>query len=241
MLLSIITVSYNSAETIRRCIASVVPQLMDEIEYIVYDGKSTDGTHQVLSEYEERQQIKWIRCMDAGIYDAMNKAVAEALGKYVCFVNSDDYLEKNALSTFVHNIKTSENADLLVHGSFIVTDGTRVKRPIVSRWPIWLKMPYDHQATLVKKTFFVNSGGYSLKYGLISDYEFFLRNVKRASIKLHTQYTNNLVRGGRSDFSKSAQHLNLALIDNGFNICIRALALAARKAIQLINVWRGLL
>ena len=238
MLLSVITVSFNSVDTIKRCLESIVPFITDEIEYIVYDGKSVDGTHLILNEYSQNEKIKWMRYSDDGIYDAMNKAVSAASGLYVCFVNSDDYLEHSALNTFVRNIKASKNEQLLVHGAYIINNNVTKRRPIKSRLPIWLKMPFDHQATLVERDFFIKSGGYKKEYGLVADYEFFLRHQKVVKIKLHQQYTNNLVRGGRSNLSKSSLHINLALKDNGFNFFTRSAAILGRKIILLASNLR---
>lgn len=217
---------------------SIVPFLTDEMEYIVFDGKSFDCTHSILDRYSKSGKIRWVKCLDNGIYDAMNQAVKVALGKYICFVNSDDFLEYGALSTFLRNIKKSENEKLLVHGAYIINNMAKKKRPIQSKLPIWLKMPFDHQATLVQKEFFLKSGGYKKEYGLVADYEFFLRHHDVVKFKLHQQYTNNLVRGGRSNLAVSFCNINLALRDNGFNIFVRTLALIGRSFIYVASKLR---
>ena len=101
-LISIITVSYNSASTIRRTIESVLMQTYDAVEYIIVDGKSDDGTVQIAREYEMAMKqrgyfYKIISEADKGIYDAMNKGIDAAQGELIGIINSDDWYERDAL------------------------------------------------------------------------------------------------------------------------------------------------
>lgn len=103
-LISIITVSYNSEQTIRDTIESVLNQTYDRIEYRIVDGASSDQTVQIAESYRERFAEKGISYQivsepDQGIYDAMNKGIRLAAGELVGLINSDDWYEKDALES----------------------------------------------------------------------------------------------------------------------------------------------
>lgn len=89
--ISIITVSYNAAKTIEQTIQSVVNQTYDNIEYIIIDGGSTDGTVDIIKKYEDKIAY-WVSEPDKGIYDAMNKGILKASGEYIYFLGADDWL-----------------------------------------------------------------------------------------------------------------------------------------------------
>ena len=89
MKITIITASYNSVETIEDCIKSVLNQIYSNIEHIVIDGGSTDGTLDVIKKYKDKI-TKWISEPDKGIYDAMNKGIKLATGDIIGIFNSDD-------------------------------------------------------------------------------------------------------------------------------------------------------
>lgn len=87
--ISVVTVSYNAADTIEETIRSVVNQTYDNIEYIIIDGGSTDGTVDIIKKYAGRIAY-WVSEPDRGIYDAMNKGIAVATGDYINFMNAGD-------------------------------------------------------------------------------------------------------------------------------------------------------
>ena len=94
--LSIITITLNNFETIEQTIKSVLDQNYSNLEYIVIDGGSTDGTLKILEKYKSK--FKYFKSSpDKGIYDAMNKGVAQASGDLIGFVNGGDFIYKNTL------------------------------------------------------------------------------------------------------------------------------------------------
>jgi len=99
ILVSIITPCLNSKKTIRKTIESVINQTYKNIEYIIVDGESTDGTIEIINEYREKYKdcIKFISEKDNGIYDAMNKGIKLCSGSLIGIINSDDYYETNAV------------------------------------------------------------------------------------------------------------------------------------------------
>ena len=98
---SIITVSYNRENTIERTLKSILSQSYQDYEYIVIDGASKDGTVEIIKRYEPlfQRRMKWVSEPDKGIYDAMNKGIMLATGAIVGLVNSDDWLEFDALES----------------------------------------------------------------------------------------------------------------------------------------------
>lgn len=110
ILVSIVTVSYNSEKTIRRTIESVLEQTYQYMEYIIIDGESTDNTVSIAEEYAVRFQEKGIKYSifsepDYGIYDAMNKGISKALGELIGIINSDDWYEIQTVATIVQKYK----------------------------------------------------------------------------------------------------------------------------------------
>ncbi|MDE6695422.1 MAG: glycosyltransferase [Muribaculaceae bacterium] len=98
-LFSIITVSFNSEKTIERTIKSILNQTDQDFEYLIIDGGSSDGTLDIIKKFEGQfgEKLRWISEPDFGIYNAMNKGIGKANGVIVGIVNSDDWLETNAL------------------------------------------------------------------------------------------------------------------------------------------------
>ena len=101
MKLSIITVSLNNKDTIEQTIRSVLSQTYNNVEYIVIDGGSTDGTVDIIKKYEDKISY-WVSESDKGIYDAMNKGIRKATGDIVGILNADDfYVDENVLEKVV--------------------------------------------------------------------------------------------------------------------------------------------
>src|SRR4051812_40289565 len=97
---SIITVVYNGATSLTKTIESVVAQTYANIEYIIIDGGSTDGTTEIIKQYEQSVNV-WRSEKDKGVYDAMNKGAALATGEWLFFLNSGDCLiDKDTLRDF---------------------------------------------------------------------------------------------------------------------------------------------
>lgn len=123
MKLSIITINYNNASGLRKTLASVASQTYRDIEHIIIDGGSTDGSVDVIKEYEStiKQrvtidkstiQLKWVSEKDSGIYNAMNKGVRKASGEYVYILNSGDVLASNDVVAKMMDVLRLKNEDL---------------------------------------------------------------------------------------------------------------------------------
>ncbi|MBR5663362.1 MAG: glycosyltransferase, partial [Bacteroidales bacterium] len=110
MKISLITVTFNSAETLRDTMQSVLNQTFKDIDYIIVDGKSKDGTLDIVKEFEPKFEgrLRWVSEPDKGIYDAMNKGVKMAQGDVVGILNSDDFFASDKVLETV-NAAFTEN------------------------------------------------------------------------------------------------------------------------------------
>lgn len=179
MKISIVTAAFNSAATIKDTIESVLSQDYPNIEYIVADGGSKDGTVEILKSYGDK--IKWISEKDSGIYDAMNKGVKMATGDAIGVVGSDDFYPDNqAISKVVKAFKES-NADS-VYGDLHYVDAVNTNKIVRN----WKSGTYDrqrflngwmppHTAFFLKKSAYDTYGLYDTTYRSAGDYELMLR------------------------------------------------------------------
>lgn len=181
---SVITVTYNAAETIEDTIQSVISQTYRHVEYIIIDGASKDGTMDIVGRYASRI-TKIVSEPDRGIYDAMNKGLALATGDYVCFLNSGDaFHEDDTLQLMVHSIKGDELPDILYGETEIVDKNghfVRMRRHQAPEQLTWKSfrqgMLVCHQAFFCKRTL---ADSYDLRYRFSSDFDWCIRQLKKA-------------------------------------------------------------
>lgn len=171
---SIITVVYNGAKTLEQAIQSVLEQTYINIEYIIIDGQSTDGTTAIIEKYKDKISY-YVSEPDQGIYDAMNKGISAASGDIIGILNADDWFDVNAVE-YVVDCFADNDADI-VYGRFkrVESDGTILPVKVLPLTDLWYEMLICHQAAFVKREIYQKMGGYSLDYKIASDYEFFLR------------------------------------------------------------------
>ena len=199
-LLSVITVVFNNIKGIERTMLSVLNQTYEHIEYIVIDGKSTDGTLQIIEKYSLQLAV-FITEKDAGIYDAMNKGLAKATGDYVVFMNSGDgFYEKDT----VKEVFASEPDADIYYGETEMLDQNlqslgqrRHKAPGNFTWRDFkYGMSISHQAIFIRRNLVEN---YNLKYELSADIDWILLAAKKARkiVNVH-QYVVKYMVGGMS-------------------------------------------
>lgn len=186
MLVSIITVAYNSEKTIRQTIESVLKQTYAEVEYLIIDGKSNDNTVLIANEYIEKFAEKGyiyrvISEKDNGIYDAMNKGIRLATGELVGIINSDDWYERNAVEIAV-NTYQEENYDMFYADiNLVKTNGmVIIKRSRHDRFPT--SRHWNHPTTFVAKHVYDELGAFRCE-GIHDDFDFLLR-VRKAEKKI---------------------------------------------------------
>lgn len=179
-LISVITVVYEGAATLEDTIKSVIAQRYSNVEYIIIDGGSTDGSLDIIKKYERFIDC-WLSDKDRGIYDAMNKGIALASGDYIGMLNSDDYFANSgALELIVNRLKDS-NADAVFSNLDIVDPANLShvlrKYRISSFSPFMLRigvMP-PHPTFYCKKTCYEKAGLYRTDYRVAADFEMLTR------------------------------------------------------------------
>jgi len=176
-LVSIVTPVLNRATTIRACLASVSAQTHPNVEHIVVDGGSTDGTIEIIQAFKSSHSLRWISEPDGGMYEAINKGLGLARGTILAYVNSDDmYLPWSAE---VAVAQLSMGADLVYGDLGLLTPGRKTFLPMFYA-PFDLNY-YTHFATIGQPTVFWSAdvttriGGFDVSYQLIGDCEFWLR------------------------------------------------------------------
>jgi glycosyltransferase involved in cell wall biosynthesis len=189
MKVSIITISYNSAETIEDTIKSVVSQDYPNIEYIIIDGASKDTTLSIVDKYKDKI-AKVISEKDKGIYDAMNKGVQNATGDIIGILNSDDYYYDTTVISEVVRLFEQEKTDGL-YADLVYVDRADSEK-IIRYWKSgkytpgkFLKgwMP-PHPTFFVKKEVYTHFGLYNTDLRSAADYEFMLRVIHKNKISL---------------------------------------------------------
>lgn len=165
---SIITISYNSAQTIERTIQSVLAQKYLNIEYIIVDGGSTDGTVDVIKKYSDC--ITWISEKDEGISDAFNKGIKLSSGDLICMMNSDDYMAENAIEVVVNAYEDEVD---IYYGDVIVVDQDDNSFHRKPRRLGYFKysQPIFHQSTYINRRAYARYGLYDVGLKMAMDYE----------------------------------------------------------------------
>ena len=165
--ISIITVSFNAVKVIEETIVSVINQTYTNVEYIIIDGGSTDGTVDIIKEYADKISY-WVSESDKGIYDAMNKGGIKALGDFLYFLNAgDSFYNKSSLMSVVKEMEL--NLGNVICSFRNVLMGVVKAGSLVTAW-----YTPPHQGMFIKRALFVNML-YGCSYRLLGDREFLLR------------------------------------------------------------------
>jgi glycosyltransferase involved in cell wall biosynthesis len=208
MRISVVTVCYNSVSTIEQTLVSVARQTHPDVEHIVIDGGSTDGTLDVLERHRAGLAVV-VSEPDRGLYDAMNKGWSRATGEVVGFLNADDsYASTDVLAAIATAFE--ESGTDAVYGDLELVDraGNVVR--------VWRSGPFrrlkyhlgwmtPHPATYVRKTLFERYGGFTLGLSISADYELMLRFFfrHRASVQYLEKNLVRMTAGGASNRSLS--------------------------------------
>ena len=208
MKISIITVVRNNAKTIKDAIESVLCQTYEDIEYIVVDGASTDGTVDIIKSYGNKIS-KLISEPDKGLYDAMNKGIKLAKGDVVGILNSDDFYKSNDVLETVANEFLKNDIDC-VYGDLEYVSANDTSKVI----RYWKSKEFKeglfqrgwhpaHPTFFVKRKFYEKYGVFDLNFKIASDYELMLRFIEKYKlIPLYVNKTFVKMRvGGKSNQS----------------------------------------
>ncbi|HEY0895121.1 MAG TPA: glycosyltransferase family 2 protein [Sphingobacteriaceae bacterium] len=198
--LSVITIVYNNARDIERTMLSVLNQTYANIEYIIIDGASTDGTLEIIRRYEDRIAVL-VSEKDKGIYDAMNKGLLVATGDYILFMNSGD--EIYAPETVERVFATEPDADIYYGETEMFDDNwnslgqRRHKAPEkLTAASFRYGMSVSHQAIYVRRAI---ATPYDLQYKYSSDIDWILSALEKAGKVVNTRmYVAKYLVGGMS-------------------------------------------
>tara|TARA_R110000787_G_scaffold6697_9_gene23284 strand:- start:2755 stop:3507 length:753 start_codon:yes stop_codon:yes gene_type:complete len=203
MLFSIVTVTFNSEETLKRTIDSLLNQSISNFEYIIIDGKSSDSTVEIIKSYEQefdKQNIAftWASEKDTGIYDAFNKGIKLAKGNWISFLGSDDFYIENALELYAEQIEKQSNELDFIH-SVVKVDKKKV---IKDKWE-WKQfrkgMNIAHVGAFHNKNYFKKYGLYNTSYKIAGDYELLLRAKQNLKTYWFDNVTAIMADGGVSN------------------------------------------
>jgi glycosyltransferase len=208
MKISIITVVYNNASTLGECIESVVFQTYPDIEYIVIDGNSTDGSKEVIKRHENKIS-RWISEPDKGMYDALNKGIGMATGEVIGILHSDDIFNSTSVITEITELFTKTGCDA-VYGDLLYVAKDNPSKTI----RYWKSMPFQpgllrkgwmppHPTFFVRKKCYETLGGFDTSFTVAADYELVLRFF--SSGRLKCEYLPKVITkmrvGGKSNKS----------------------------------------
>lgn len=212
MRITIITVCFNRKATIEKAIKSVLEQNYHDIEYIIIDGNSTDGTKEIIASYQDKI-AKYISEPDKGMYDAINKGLQLATGDVIGLMHSDDeFYDKKAIQRIAARFEYEPNIDG-VYGDGVYVSNDKYERLIRDRIggvfslkkirEGWLPL---HPTVYLKKAIIDKNGLYDLDFKIASDTEFLLRYLYKYKIKMSyiDAYIVKMRMGGMSTSLKRA-------------------------------------
>lgn len=176
---SIITVCFNSSTYIEKAIQSVLNQTYQNVEYVVVDGASTDGTVEIINRYADDIDA-FISESDTGLYNAMNKGIAKATGDILFFLNSDDqFCDENVIADVAEDFV--EKPDLeIVYGNVLMDSARGLSRWVQMQEITRKKLAgitINHQSIFTRKEIFEMTNGFSEKYKVVSDYDWLMKLV----------------------------------------------------------------
>ena len=180
MKLSIITVNLNDKAGLEKTIKSVISQTFTDYEFIIIDGKSTDGSLDIIDRYKDKIGYR-VSEKDSGIYNAMNKGIKQATGEYLYFLNSGDALYANDVLV---NIFAGDPHEPFICGNFYMEVGGTLEEDTSYKDRNWRFALYDlfsgflcHQAFFIQKSNFDKYGPYSEELRVMSDWKLFFQGI----------------------------------------------------------------
>lgn len=204
-LVTIITVCFNSENTIEDTLKSVLSQTYQNLEYIVIDGMSNDGTLSIVRKYQPAfgEKLMIISEPDLGIYNAMNKGIRHAKGSLIGIINSDDYYEADAIEKIMRYKKGSKY-QILYGATKCIRDGIEDSITLNMHY-LLNKRSIGHPSTFITKAVYDKFGVYDEQYSCVADYDFFLRMDREEEVEFVPVYEliANFRTGGMSASSKA--------------------------------------
>lgn len=207
--LSIITINLNNTIGLEKTIESVIGQTFLDFEFIVIDGGSTDGSIDIIKQYDNKITY-WVSEPDKGIYNAMNKGIRAAKGEYCLFLNSGDYLLDN--NTLENVFSNNLNEDIIYGDMIEMKNNVEINRKSYPDTLTFKHFYFDtlsHPGTFIKRQLFNKIGYYNETYVFASDWEFFLIAILKMEYSyIHiNQYISYFDRTGISSEEKNYERM----------------------------------
>ncbi|MBR1735272.1 MAG: glycosyltransferase [Alphaproteobacteria bacterium] len=219
---TVVTVVYNLIKTgreqyFRQCLESVHEQFYSNVEHIVVDGASVDDTLDLLEEYHKKEWITYYSEPDNGIYEAMNKGIRKATGKYIVFLNSDDYFcTKSAISLSIEALEREKTAFSCAYAYYLANEKP-IARINVQPEVFFLCMPFSHQTMFTRRDILLKENCFNEKYKSAADYDLIVRLLIKGYEFSVVKDTISCFREGGfadSDFEKSKNEVRMIMKDN---------------------------
>ena len=202
-LISIVTVVYNGEKLLEKTIRSIINQTYKNIEYIIIDGNSTDGTVDIIKKYEESIDI-WVSEKDKGLYDAMNKGAKLATGDFINFMNADDIIySTNAVELIVEHMSGMDYTYYSRASIMGATVSWFYPATEVNNYVKWLKFNLPNHQTMFFHKKFYKSIFYDLRLSITADDDYKLFALARGNLEFIDIIFVEFKRGGVSSNHKS--------------------------------------
>ena len=221
--ISVVTITYNSEATLRDTIESVLGQDYDNLEYLVIDGGSKDGTLDVIKEYRDKIAY-FVSERDNGISDAFNKGVSAATGEIIGIINSDDILLPGTLKALNENYDPSVDVygfNVLLWNSATGEKFKDMLAPGTDFHCIYKYHNISHPGRFIRKDAYEKYGNYDIRLRYIMDHDLLVRFYKKGACFKNIDYDGALFRlGGATDDSirKIKEDYKIYTINNGGNV-----------------------
>ncbi|MEZ9330300.1 glycosyltransferase [Vibrio breoganii] len=198
-LISVVTVSFNCVSEIERTLLSVSDQTYTELEYIVVDGGSSDGTLDIINRYRNAIDI-FVSESDHGIYDAMNKGLDAATGDWVIFMNAGDKFYSVDTITSVFNNPNDFQETNHIYGKVVSDFNGRLYHKKLNKLNfLKIGMPFCHQSVFSRLSYHKRNK-FSLNYSIVSDFDFFTKSYQEGSKFARLESIVSIINpGGVSD------------------------------------------
>ena len=216
MLLSIVTVTKNAAGTVAHAAESLGRPLPEDVEYILKDAGSTDGTCEAVRAIQPDAVV--VRSPDRGIYDAMNQGWVRASGEYVMFLNADDRYLPGALEEIVRELRAHPDADIL-HGCIRVNGRKFSPAQGVSSFR---GARIFHPASAIRRSLLERLGGFDVQWKICADLDLFLRAKESGAVfRFVDRELTDFALGGVSTVRRreTASEVRRILLNHGFGRC----------------------
>lgn len=218
-LVTIITAVYNGEKFLAQTINSVINQTYNNIEFIIVDGGSTDGTLDIIRRFQGHI-AHWLSEPDKGVYDAWNKGVDLATGRWIAFLGSDDVLYPDAVENYILYIQQFpvHGLDYVSSKVNLVDDDLKPLRTIGKPWKWKAFLKYNnlaHVGSFHHRRLFEKFGRYDYRYKIAGDYEFLMRSGRHLKAAFMDDVTVKMRTSGISDNIKALSETRHVKIHSG--------------------------